>query len=413
MKNILVVGAGAAGIMAALAAASNGAKVHVFEKNDIVGKKMGITGKGRCNLTNACSMDEFIARTPGHGKFLYSAYQQFTNQDLLALVNGWGLETKEERGGRIFPKSDSAIEVRKFFYHKLRQKGIDLHLSTPVRAVKAWGDEFIVQTENGTYRGDACIITTGGMSYPVTGSSGDGYEFAKSLGHTVTELKPSLIPFVTEETWPHELSGLSLRNVEGSLWKRGKKVAAAFGEMLFTHFGVSGPIILKLSTVTAHKKSCSFPVQLRIDLKPALGKDQLDARLRRDFEKYIRKEMKGAMKDLLPQRLIPVVLQAAGIDPALPVNQLEKTQRQDLVDTLKALSLTVTGTRPLAEAIVTAGGIAVKEINPKTMESKKVPHLYFAGEVIDIDAFTGGYNLQAAFSTGFVAGQAAAKEEKP
>lgn len=379
MKEILVIGAGAAGIMAALAAAEAGARVHLFEKNDIVGKKMGITGKGRCNLTNSCSMADFIAHTPGHGKFLYSAYEQFTNQDLLDKLHTWGLATKEERGGRIFPQSDSAIEVRKLFYRKLCQKGVDLHLSDAVHAVKAWGSRMVVSAASGNYEGDACIITTGGMSYPVTGSTGDGYGFARSLGHSVTELKPSLIPFTTEETWPHTLSGLSLRNVEASLWKRGKKVASHFGEMLFTHFGVSGPIILMLSTEAAHKKSCAFPMQLRIDLKPALSKEKLDARLRRDFEKYIRKEAANGLKDL--------------------------------VDTLKALSLTVTGTRPIEEAIVTAGGIAVKEINPKTMESKLVPNLYFAGEVIDIDAFTGGYNLQAAFSTGFVAGTAAATKE--
>lgn len=370
MKEILVIGAGAAGIMAALAAAEAGARVHLFEKNDIVGKKMGITGKGRCNLTNSCSMADFIAHTPGHGKFLYSAYEQFTNQDLLDKLHTWGLATKEERGSRM-----------------------------------------VVSAASGNYEGDACIITTGGMSYPVTGSTGDGYGFARSLGHSVTELKPSLIPFTTEETWPHTLSGLSLRNVEASLWKRGKKVASHFGEMLFTHFGVSGPIILMLSTEAAHKKSCVFPMQLRIDLKPALSKEKLDARLRRDFEKYIRKEAANGLKDLLPQRLIPIVLDQAGIAAACPVNQISREQRQDLVDTLKALSLTVAGTRPIEEAIVTAGGIAVKEINPKTMESKLVPNLYFAGEVIDIDAFTGGYNLQAAFSTGFVAGTAAATKE--
>lgn len=403
MKEILVIGAGAAGIMAALAAAEAGARVHLFEKNDIVGKKMGITGKGRCNLTNSCSMADFIAHTPGHGKFLYSAYEQFTNQDLLDKLHTWGLATKEERGGRIFPQSDSAIEVRKLFYRKLCQKGVDLHLSDAVHAVKAWGSRMVVSAASGNYEGDACIITTGGMSYPVTGSTGDGYGFARSLGHSVTELKPSLIPFTTEETWPHTLSGLSLRNVEVSLWKRGKKVAS--------HFGVSGPIILMLSTEAAHKKSCVFPMQLRIDLKPALSKEKLDARLRRDFEKYIRKEAANGLKDLLPQRLIPIVLDQAGIAAACPVNQISREQRQDLVDTLKALSLTVTGTRPIEEAIVTAGGIAVKEINPKTMESKLVPNLYFAGEVIDIDAFTGGYNLQAAFSTGFVAGTAAATKE--
>lgn len=301
--------------------------------------------------------------------------------------------------------------MRKLFYRKLCQKGVDLHLSNAVHAVKAWGSRMVVSAASGNYEGDACIITTGGMSYPVTGSTGDGYGFARSLGHSVTELKPSLIPFTTEETWPHTLSGLSLRNVEASLWKRGKKAASHFGEMLFTHFGVSGPIILMLSTEAAHKKSCVFPMQLRIDLKPALSKEKLDARLRRDFEKYIRKEAANGLKDLLPQRLIPIVLDQAGIAAACPVNQISREQRQDLVDTLKALSLTVTGTRPIEEAIVTAGGIAVKEINPKMMESKLVPNLYFAGEVIDIDAFTGGYNLQAAFSTGFVAGTAAATKE--
>ena len=410
MKEILVIGAGAAGIMAALAAAESGARVHLFEKNDIVGKKMGITGKGRCNLTNSCSMADFIAHTPGHGKFLFSAYQQFTNVDLLDKLNGWGLLTKEERGGRIFPQSDSAIEVRKLFYHKLCRKGIELHLKEGVKAVKAWGNRFVVQTVSKTYEGDACIITTGGMSYPVTGSTGDGYGFAKTLGHEVTELKPSLIPFTTAEDWPHDLSGLSLKNVEGSLWRRGKKIDAHFGEMLFTHFGVSGPIILMLSTAAAHKKSAAFPLELRIDLKPALSKEKLDARLRRDFEKYIRKEAVNGLKDLLPQRLIPVILHEAGIAKDCPVNQISREQRQHLVEAFKALPLTVTGTRPISEAIVTAGGVSVKEIDPKTMESKLVPGLYFAGEVIDIDAFTGGYNLQAAFSTGFVAGTAAAKE---
>lgn len=411
MKHIIVIGAGAAGIMAALAAVSQGASVTLIEKNNIVGKKMGITGKGRCNLTNACAMPEFIAHTPGNGKFLYSAYQQFTNEDLLDLLHQWGLETKVERGGRVFPQSDSAIEVRKLLYGRLCHAGVRLRLSETVTAVTRWGDVFSVSTDAGTYEGDACIITTGGMSYPVTGSTGDGYAFAKALGHAVTDIKPSLIPFTTKETWPHSLSGLSLRNVEASLWKRGKKLASQFGEMLFTHFGVSGPIILMLSAAAAHKKQCQYPMQLRINLKPALSRDTLDQRVQRDFQKYIRKEAENAMKDLLPQRLIPIVLDQAGIDGHCQVNQISREQRQDLVDTLQNLTLTVTGTRPIEEAIVTAGGISVREINPKTMESKLVPDLYFAGEVMDIDAFTGGYNLQAAFSTGYVAGLAAAKEE--
>ena len=411
MKDILVIGAGAAGIMAALTAAEQGAVVRLFEKNNIVGKKMGITGKGRCNLTNACSMNEFISHTPGHGKFLYSAYEQFNNQDLLKKLNDWGLATKVERGGRVFPQSDSAIEVRKLLYRKLCDAGVQLHLEEPVKSVCFQGDAVVIQTPSGMYEGESCIITTGGLSYPVTGSTGDGYKFARGLGHTVTELKPSIIPFVTKETWPHGLSGLSLRNVEGSLWKHGKKMAADFGEMLFTHFGVSGPIILRLSSDVAHKKKCIFPMQLRINLKPALTREQLDARIQRDFQKYIRKEAENAMKDLLPQRLIPIVLEQAGIDEKSLVNQISKEQRHDLVDTLQALALTITGTRPIEEAIVTAGGISVKEVNPKTMESKVCPHVYFAGEVLDIDAFTGGYNLQAAFSTGYAAGMAAAGKE--
>lgn len=411
MKNVLVVGAGAAGILAALTAAEAGAAVWLFEKNDIVGKKMGITGKGRCNLTNTCTMDEFVARTPGHGKFLFSAYEQFTNQDLLDKLHDWGLATKEERGGRVFPQSDSAIEVRKLLYYKLRDYGVKLHLSDAVRQVSLHDGHIAVKADSGTYDGDACIITTGGMSYPVTGSTGDGYGFARSLGHTVTDLVPSLVPFTTEETWVRDLSGLSLRNVEASLWKRGKKVASQFGEMLFTHFGVSGPIVLMLSSVVPRKKKCDYPLQLRINLKPALTPEKLDGRLQREFDTYIRKHVANAMKELLPQSLVLIVCAQAGIDPAQPVNQVSRQQRQDLVLVLQALTLTVTGTRPLAEAIVTAGGISVKEINPKTMESKVVPGLYFAGEVIDIDAYTGGYNLQAAFSTGYVAGKNAAAEE--
>jgi len=410
MKSVIVIGAGAAGIMAALAAAEQGAVVRLFEKNNIVGKKMGITGKGRCNLTNTCSMSDFIARTPGHGKFLYSAYEQFSNEDLLRKVHDWGLETKEERGGRVFPQSDSAIEVRKLFYAQLRRHGVEIHLEDAVEAVSQECQKLVIEADSGTYSCDACVITTGGMSYPVTGSTGDGYRFAQSLGHSVTDLKPSLIPFTTEESWVGALSGISLRNVEVSIWKKGKKEGSHFGEMLFTHFGVSGPAILMLSSEIVRKKRCTFPLQLRIDFKPALTADVLDARIQRDFQTYIRKQVENGMKDLLPQRLIGPVLEQADIDGHTPVNQISREQRRGLVDTLKAFCLTVTGTRPLSEAIVTAGGVSIKEVNPKTMESKLVPNLYFAGEVLDIDAYTGGYNLQAAFSTGYVAGKNAAGE---
>lgn len=411
MKDILVIGAGPAGIMAALTAIRHGAAVKVFEKNDIVGKKLGITGKGRCNLTNACPMNDFIAHTPGHGKFLFSAYGQYTNEDLLRQLDAWGLATKVERGGRVFPTSDSAVEVRKFFYYLLRDAGVDLHLEEAVTAVRAWGEKFVVQTAQRTYEGDACIITTGGVSYPTTGSTGDGHRFAKALGHTVTDLVPSLVPFVTREDWPTTLSGMTLRNVNASLWKQGKKLAEEFGELQCLPHGVSGPIVLKLSAFAAHHKKCVYPMQLRINLKPALEREQLDKRVQRDFQKYLSLPIKDGLKDLLPHKLIPVVLGEADIAPETVINQVSKIQRSDLVDTLQNLSLTLTGTRPISEAIVTAGGVSVKEINPKTMESKVVPNLYFAGEVIDIDAFTGGYNLQAAFSTGYVAGLTAAQKE--
>lgn len=412
MKEILVIGAGPAGIMAALSAVRHGAKVKVFEKNNIVGKKLGITGKGRCNLTNSCAMDDFITHTPGHGKFLFSAYGQFTNEDLLRQLQEWGLKTCIERGGRVFPESHSAVEVRKFFYYLLRDTGADLHLEEPVQAVKAWGSRFVIQTALKMYEGDACIITTGGMSYPSTGATGDGYGFAKALGHTVTELVPSLVPFTVQETWPAMLSGMTLRNVEVSLWKQGKKLASEFGELQCLPGRVSGPVVLRLSAFAAHSKKCAYPLQLRVNLKPALSREQLDKRVQRDCQKYLQLTIKEGMKDLLPHALIPVVLEAAGVDPDAPINQLSKLERSDLVDVLQAVCLTVTGTSPIAEAIVTAGGVSVKEINPKTMESKIVPHLFFAGEVMDIDAFTGGYNLQAAFSTGYVAGMAAAKKER-
>jgi predicted Rossmann fold flavoprotein len=412
MNKVLVVGAGAAGILVALTAAENGAVVSLFEKNDIVGKKMGITGKGRCNLTNSCPMSDFIAHTPGHGKFLFGAYERFTNKDLLDKLHEWGLETKEERGGRVFPQSDSAVEVRKLFYYRLRHMGVEIHLNEPVESVRTLNEKMIVTTSKESYEGTACVITTGGMSYPVTGSTGDGYRFARSLGHTIIDLKPALIPFTAQENWVHELSGLSLRNVEISIWKHEKKEAVQFGEMLFTHFGVSGPAALMLSSAILRKKRCTYPLQMQINLKPALTKEVLDGRIQRDFQKYIRKQVENGMKDLLPQRLIPVVLDQAGVDGHLPVNQISKIQRQDIVETMQALELTLTGTRSLSEAIVTAGGISIKEINPKTMESKVVPHLYFAGEVIDIDAYTGGYNLQAAFSTGYVAGMSAAGGEQ-
>lgn len=404
MHTVIVIGAGAAGLMAAVAAAKSGSRVLLFEKNDIVGKKMGITGKGRCNLTNICTVPEFIERTPGNGKFLYSVYRQFDNQDFLALLTDWQLATKVERGGRVFPESDSAIEVRKLFYKKLKGYNVELFLND--KALKVRNCELgkvEVTCSSGVYEGDACIISTGGISYPQTGCTGDGYRFARRLGHTVTDLKPSLIPLVSDDEWVKELQGISLRNVAVSLWHGEKELAHQFGEMIFTHFGVSGPTILSLSN-TATKHEQDLPLQLQINLKPALTDEVLDDRIQRDFQKYSRKQIENGMTELLPQRMILAVLRQARIDPTKTVNQITKEERLCLGKAMHHFSLTISGTRPIEEAIVTAGGIALKEINPSTMESKLVPGLFFAGEVLDVDAYTGGYNLQAAFSTGYVAG---------
>ncbi|KXB89423.1 NAD(P)/FAD-dependent oxidoreductase [uncultured Megasphaera sp.] len=412
MQRVFVIGGGAAGCMAAWAASRRGAVVELFEKNDIVGKKMGITGKGRCNLTNSCPMDAFIAKTPGNGRFLHSAYEQFTNRDLCSLLRQWGMATKEERGGRIFPQSDSAVAVRKLWYHKLLQAGVTIHLQEEVQHIAYRDSFFVITTANGVYEGDACVIATGGVSYPTTGSTGDGHRFAAALGHTVTPLKPSLIALVTQEEWPKQLAGLTLKNVEASIWKNGKPTARQFGEMVCTHTGISGPIILQLSSVMAHHKKMAFPIDIRLNLKPALRPEQLEQRIWRELQAHIRQDAKNALKTVLPQRLLAVVLAAAHISQETVAHQITKEQRRRLVTALQALPLTAVCTRPIEEAIVTAGGVEVKEMNPKTMESKYVPGLYFAGEVLDVDAFTGGYNLQAAFSTGYVAGSAAAQEDE-
>ena len=316
-----------------------------------------------------------------------------------------------ERGGRVFPLRDSAIEVRKLWYKALLRVGVDIQLNETVRAIEHTMGHFVVETMQCTYTFDACIIATGGMSYPSTGSTGDGYRFARQLGHEVTELRPALVPFVTRETWPNQLSGLTLKNTEVSLWQGKKQIGNEFGEVLCTHFGVSGPTILRLSSILAHQRKWTYPLILKLNVKPALRVEQLDKRIQRDVEANIRKQVGHALKKLLPQRLLPIVLAQAHIPEDLVVNQLTKEQRSALVEVLQHIPLTITGTRPLTEAIVTAGGVNVKEINPKTMESKIIQHLYFAGEVLDIDAFTGGYNLQAAFSTGYVAGKQAAQEE--
>ena len=408
-NNVVVIGAGVAGLMAAIRAAECGARVTLLEKMDRVGLKMGITGKGRCNLTNAAPIADFIEKTPGNGRFLYSAYQKFSNQDLLALLGSWGLETIVERGGRVFPKSEDAQEVRRLFMKKLSAAGVDLHLEEPALSVTQTGGRVTgVRAARGMYPADAVIVTTGGASYPRTGSTGDGYRIAAALGHTIRTIRPALIPFVCKETYCKELQGLSLKNVTLSVTAGGRRKASQMGEMIFTHFGVSGPIVLMLSDAVSLWLSQGHAVTGEINLKPALSEETLDARILRDLETHHGKQMKNALVDLLPQRLIGVILRLSDIPEDMPAASLTKHLRTNLRYSLQHMPLTIAATRPIEEAIVTAGGVSVKEVEAATMASKLVQGLYFAGEVLDIHAYTGGYNLQAAFSTGFVAGTSAA-----
>ena len=404
MKQIVVIGGGAAGLMAAVIAGREGARVILLEKMNMVGKKMGITGKGRCNITNSADMTEFIKNTPGNGKFLYGAYERFSNEDLLELLHSWGLKTKVERGGRVFPESDSALEVRNIFMKILKKYKVQVHLNEPVTSITVEDGRVVgVTTDKEQYACDAAIICTGGASYPLTGSTGDGYALAKKIGHTITDIRPSLVPIVTGESWVKDIMGLSLRNVEVSVISKNKLQAKQFGEMMFTHFGLTGPTILSLShTVGKLLRKKNPQITIEINLKPALTAEVLDKRLQKDFDLYSKKQLANGMKDLLPSRLIPLIIELAGIDPQKPINQISKEERQQIGYMLQHMPLTVKGLRPVEEAIVTAGGISLKEFNPKTMESKLVKGLYGAGEVLDIDAFTGGYNLQAAFSTGYV-----------
>ena len=403
---IVVIGGGPAGMMAAMKAAENGAEVTLLEKMSRLGRKMLITGKGRCNITNASEIPEIIKNIPGNGKFLHSCIKAYDNEDVQLFFNDNGVPTKVERGMRVFPVSDKAADPVDALILKLQELGVRIITDTRVTAIKAEDNKITgVKAADGTiYPAGAVILATGGASYPGTGSSGDGYKLSEVLGHAIIKPLPALVPLETEEEWVKEAQGLSLRNVEVTLWADGEKAGQQFGEMLFTHFGVTGPIILTLSRQVAKLLDEGNFVELSINLKPALTPEQLDARILRDFEKYQRKELKNAMHDLLPGKLIAPVLDSAYLEPDRMVNTITKEERKRLAETLQNLMLTVTKTRPIEEAIGTAGGVCVKEINPKTMESKIVKGLYFAGEVADVDAYTGGYNLQAAFSMGAAAG---------
>lgn len=406
MKQILVIGAGPAGMMAAIRAAENGAAVTLLEKMKRPGRKMMITGKGRCNITNAADVPEIIRNIHGNGAFLNSSMRAFDNQDVMEFFRQQGVPVKVERGNRVFPVSDKAQDVVDAMVHRLHELDVRIELEMPVADILLQeGRVAGVRTKLGAhYKADAVILAVGGASYPGTGSTGDGYEMAKKLGHTVVPLRPSLVPLETEEEWVKDVQGLSLRNVRATLLAGGEKVQEMFGEMMFTHFGVTGPIILSMSRRAAKCLAEGKFVELELNLKPALTPEKLDARIQRDFEQHIRKSLKNGLLDLLPHKLIEPVLDFAYLDPEKPVHQVTAEERHRLAETLQHLTLTITKTRPLAEAIVTAGGVSVREINPKTMESKLVPGLYFAGEVVDVDAYTGGYNLQAAFSMGNAAG---------
>ncbi len=408
---VLIIGGGAAGLLAGIAAAESGAKVTIFEKMERPGKKMLITGKGRCNITNICDVDDFIKNIPGNGKFLYGVLKRFTNTDMINLLEKNGLSTKVERGGRVFPVSDKADDVVKTLVKIFTAGGGMLKTSVRVQEIVTEKRIFSgLKTSKGFFKGDAAVLTAGGASYPATGSDGDGARLAEKAGHTIVKLHPSLVPLISNYPYLYMLQGLSLRNVRAFLKADDRIVAEDFGEMIFTHFGISGPIVLSLSNDAIKAIEKKQNVKLIIDLKPALTREKLDARIRRDFELYSRKKLVNGMKDLIPQRLIPVVCDMGGLDKDKPVNQISREERLKLTDTLKNFTVPVAGSRPLAEAIVTAGGVSVKEINPKTMESKIIKGLYFAGEVIDVDGFTGGFNLQAAFSGGYAAGKAAAEK---
>ena len=411
MGKVIVVGAGAAGLMAAGKAGEKGHQVHLYEKNDRLGKKILITGKGRCNVTNYSDIDNFLNNIPGNPYFLYSAFYGLDSYGTIDFFNKLGLETKVERGNRVFPISDKAADVVSALERYIRKNKVKLHLNSPVKGIEVKDGLAVgIKTAGGVVEADAVIVCTGGLSYPGTGSTGDGYKFAKDCGHKVTKLYPSLVPLRTKENWCSEVMGLSLKNIAISIKNsKGKELYKDFGEMLFTHFGVSGPVILSASRHLLGK--FDEGLKLYIDLKPALDEKTLDSRILRDFEKYINKDFSNALGDLLPQKLIPVVIRLSGIDNGKKVHDITKEERKRLVSVIKGLELNITGTTGYNEAVITSGGIDVDEINPSTMESKLIKNLYFAGEVLDCDAYTGGYNLQIAFSTGFTAGNNVLSEE--
>ncbi|MGE5559403.1 MAG: NAD(P)/FAD-dependent oxidoreductase [Bacillota bacterium] len=408
--DIIVAGGGPAGMMAAIGAAQAGARVVLLEKKPRLGVKLSITGKSRCNITNAASVDEIVEKCH-HGKFLYRALHEMDNNDLQDFFRRRGLDFVVERGGRIFPCTGKARDVVRILENELHKLRVRIICHSPVMEILTDGDMVQgVATEKRAWKSAAVILATGGASYPGTGSTGDGYLLAQKTGHNIIAIRPALVPLEVAEAWAPDLQGLSLKNVEVVLQVNGKQIGREFGEMLFTHFGVSGPVVLTLSnTLASMGERWNHRAELSIDLKPGLSEEKLHARILRDFQKYRNKLLKNSLNELLPRTMIPVIIGQARLDPDKFVHSITKTERQMLVDLVKGLRLTVTGTRPLSEAIVTAGGINIREINAGTMESKLIKGLYFAGEIIDYHGKTGGYNLQGAFSTGYLAGGCAAK----
>ena len=405
MSKVIVIGGGPAGMMAAYAASCQGHAVTVLEQNEKLGNKLFITGKGRCNITNAGDMDNLFANVMSNRKFLYSAFYTFDNEQVLSFFENQGLRTKVERGNRVFPLSDHSSDVIAALNRALKSQNVDIRLHTKVQSLLIRDEAAcgVVLSDGKTVEADDVIVATGGISYPSTGSTGDGYRMAEESGHALVECTPSLVPFETKEDWVKDLQGLSLRNVTVSIYHGKKKLYEDFGEMLFTHFGVSGPLVLSASGMI---KPVQFKQELcmYIDLKPALDAEQLDKRILREFDAAMNKQFKNVIGSLMPAKMIPVVIRLSGIDPDKKVNEVSREERQHLVQLLKRLPLTINGLRGWNEAIITKGGVSVKDINPSTMESKKVSHLFFCGEVLDLDALTGGYNLQIAWSTGYLAG---------
>ena len=410
---VVVIGGGPAGMMAAIAASQNGDKVILIEKMKSLGRKLLITGKGRCNITSSLPIEDFIKNTPGNGKFLYSSYKRYTNKDIIKFLKEEGLEVKEERGNRIFPITDKSQDVLNSFVRRLKKNKVEIHYEEKAEEILCDDKVAIgVKTNKEKIFADKIILATGGKSYPLTGSTGDGYNMAKKLGHSITKINPSLVPLeIYEKNICKELQGLSLKNVSIKIIDddNGKNIYEDFGEMLFTHYGVSGPIILSSSAHLVRYKNIeekykNMKIRLVIDFKPALSEQKLESRILRDFEELKNKQYKNSLDKLLPQKLIPVIIEKSKIKASKKVNEITKIERRMLVNEIKNFNIHIKKSRPIDEAIITSGGINIKEINPKTMSSKLIKNLYFAGEIIDVDGYTGGFNLQIAYSTGYVAG---------